>query len=479
MQLTLKIHAAIILNIILLLFLFVRFAEAQNLGDAANNDCILKCSTYYLQTTNADEATKKRVRCPTEGTNLVGCGVSPGGGAIAGYCVYSTNSAEFKGCKAITASGVGGGNAIDPSGQVLSGMLSQLMQQLMKGLSGGGGSGSDGGSGGSGGSYSGSGSGCAQYYAVSSPSSDPCAYYVPGYGTVPSSINLNTGTGTGNYIDLSNDIKTSTSNSGSGGLEDIFNGGSSNPISSIIDIFTGGGGGAVAATPTAAQTIQQIANGGVSPQVIQGATSLGQSGPTGQIRVLPNGVTIVVTNQDTQSNTVTAGFLGNQVTGGSSTGLAATWCRTRPWSTNFLSFIIPATFFDSLCSLSGYQVGESVQSAGIAQVGSQTSIIRTPQTKPNATNTVVTTPVPTSPPMQVDIWSEPPTVPLGGRATIFWNSKNAASCVETSPDGSFSHSTLSGGAATVPVSGPTTFTISCIAPDGTHATDFVTVRLSL
>jgi hypothetical protein len=443
-----------------------------NLGAGENARCIQVCAQNLEVAKKTGDAS---FACPPIGKTFVPCGVSPQGGTVSGYCYYG---AEFQGCKSISASGVGGGNSIDPSGQVLSGMLSQLMQQLMKGLGGGGGGGSDSGSGGSGGSYSGSGSGCTQYYAVSSPSSDPCAYYVPGYGTVPSSINLNTGTGTGNYIDLSNDIKNSTNNSGSGGLGDIFNGGNSNPISSIIDIFTGGG--AVSATPTAAQTIQQIANGGVSPQVIQGATSLGQSGPTGQIRVLPNGVTIVVTNQDIQSNTVTAGFLGNQVsTGRTSTGLAATWCRSRPWATNFLSFIIPATFFDSLCSLSGYQVGESTQSTGTAQVGSQSSIIRTPQTKQNATNTVVNPPVTTSPPMQVDIWAEPPTVPLGGRATIFWNSRNAASCVETSPDGSFSHSTLSGGAATVPVSGPTTFTISCIAPDGTYATDFVTVRLSL
>jgi hypothetical protein len=81
--------------------------------------------------------------------------------------------------------------------------------------------------------------------------------------------------------------------------------------------------------------------------------------------------------------------------------------------------------------------------------------------------------------MTVDIWAVPASVPLGTRTTIFWNSKNAQSCVETSPDGSFSHSSLSGGGATVPLSGATTFTISCQAPDGTHATDYVTVNLSI
>jgi hypothetical protein len=109
---------------------------------------------------------------------------------------------------------------------------------------------------------------------------------------------------------------------------------------------------------------------------------------------------------------------------------------------------------------------------------------------PTATKPKVTTPVKPSTPAapvatssgpyvepQADIWAVPSSVPLGARTTVFWNAKGVTSCTETSPDGSFSQSSLSGGAATVPLSGPTTYTISCTTPAGGHITNYVTVQL--
>jgi hypothetical protein len=86
----------------------------------------------------------------------------------------------------------------------------------------------------------------------------------------------------------------------------------------------------------------------------------------------------------------------------------------------------------------------------------------------------VTTPVV---PGRVDIWAVPPSVALGARATIFWNTENVSNCTETSPDGSFRQTSLSGGAATVPLTEPTTFTISCLDSGQNPTTDYVTVNI--
>ena len=72
----------------------------------------------------------------------------------------------------------------------------------------------------------------------------------------------------------------------------------------------------------------------------------------------------------------------------------------------------------------------------------------------------------------------PATVPLGARTTIFWNTENVTNCTETSPDGSFSQTSLSGGAATVPLTEATTFTISCLDSQQNPATDYVTVSIA-
>ncbi len=427
------------------------FVQAQaNLGGPADLKCLSECAARDAE---AKRTGNNAIRCTPTGTTKVSCSASGGlmGGTVNGVCV------DKVGCKALTASGADGKSMNIGDLSKLIGVLGQVMQALNAGGAAGG-SGSGSGTGSTGG-YS----GCSQYYQVSTPSSDPCAYYVP---PTSSSINIDTGTG--------------GSSSGSG---------STGSGSSVTDLISGllggtgsstggtdGSGGSVVTVPTSSIGVA----GGVSSTTSNGARVVMPDGTTGELRVLPNGATIIVRTQNTGGNSVVAGFLGSQTMGGAQpTGLVATWCRSRPWSSNFLSIIIPAKFFDNLCTLNGYQVGIPTPAVQ-TQIVQQNSGASRGNTSQQVVGTTTRTPnVPASPAMTVDIWAVPAAVPLGARTTVFWNSKNAQSCIETSPDGSFSHSTLSGGGATVPLAGATTFTISCQAPDGTHATDYVTVNLSM
>jgi hypothetical protein len=193
------------------------------------------------------------------------------------------------------------------------------------------------------------------------------------------------------------------------------------------------------------------------------------SGVSGDLKAGGTGATAYVGATDAESNASIAGFYGAGSGGSQALGLIATWCRTRPWATNFLSKLIPPSFFDNLCAARGYQVGEP-QTPGAAYVP---PVKKKPSSTPVATSTG-----PTVAP-KVDIWASPASVSLGGRTSIFWNTRGVKSCKETSSDGSFNQTSLSGGAATVPLTGATTFTISCETPDGSKAENSVTVNLSI
>ncbi|HEY4522333.1 MAG TPA: hypothetical protein VJH91_01700 [Candidatus Paceibacterota bacterium] len=194
------------------------------------------------------------------------------------------------------------------------------------------------------------------------------------------------------------------------------------------------------------------------------------SGTSGDIRITNEGVTLIVRSRDPDKNTEVAGFYGsNTLTGQNPTGLVANLCRTRPWATNLLSYVVPANFFDGLCTWRGYQVGLPVPSAPQVTVT---------QTRPKPTQQTSTTTAPVVE-ARVDIWAVPVSVPLGARTSIFWNTQGVASCIISSPDGSFNQSTLSGGASTVPLTGATMYTISCLKADSTPVTDYVMVNLAI
>ncbi|MHB1086872.1 MAG: hypothetical protein ACYCZ0_03950 [Minisyncoccota bacterium] len=198
-------------------------------------------------------------------------------------------------------------------------------------------------------------------------------------------------------------------------------------------------------------------------------------GLRGDIKMITSGGTVVV-GARSQNNTEVAGFYGGTTFSGPATGVVATLCRTRPWAGNFLSYILPANFFDGLCVSRGYTVGAPAaqQTSGTTQTSGTSQAAPKPAQKP-----ATSTPAVSNVPPKVRVWAVPSTVPLGSRASVFWTSQGVVSCLVASPDGSFSQTTLSGGASTVSLTGPTTFTISCLTADGTPITDFVTINLAI
>jgi len=208
-----------------------------------------------------------------------------------------------------------------------------------------------------------------------------------------------------------------------------------------------------------------------APAAPSGQTSPAFPGVFGNILLDQNGATIFASTINAANNSETSGFYGGSTVSGTG-GFATTLCQNRPWASNFLENIIPATFFDSLCQWGGYQVGQPAQPQ-VTLVQTQSAA---PVSKPVTTTTAATS-TPTVP-AQAQIWAVPSAVPLGARTSVFWNTQNAVSCTESSPDGNFSQNSLSGVASTVPLTGATTFTISCLDQGGNPITDFVTVQIS-
>ncbi|HWP61187.1 MAG TPA: hypothetical protein VN495_01155 [Candidatus Paceibacterota bacterium] len=196
-------------------------------------------------------------------------------------------------------------------------------------------------------------------------------------------------------------------------------------------------------------------------------TALNQKTPTlpppgqglhGDLLSAGGGATIQATSVN--GNSAVSGFFGIA-------GNATNLCLSRPWANNFLSYIIPPSFFDNICSLAGYPVGV-VQAPGGGQASTNVSVAP-PQQQ--------TTQYQTSSQAQAKIWANPASVSLGGRTTIFWTTQGVTSCVESSSDGNFSGNSTSGGASTVALSGPVTFTIKCNTPTGTPITNSATVTI--
>jgi hypothetical protein len=197
--------------------------------------------------------------------------------------------------------------------------------------------------------------------------------------------------------------------------------------------------------------------------------------------------TFVGNLRDTAKNTETSSFFGASTFGGAVKNIISGMCRSRPWALGIIASIIPVSFFDNLCAQGGFGVGASatntsnvpiqgyVETQGSSRGGATRPpiIVRATSTPPKPLATSTT---PLLPP-RVDIWAVPSSVTLGARTTIFWNTENVSHCTETSPDGSFNQTSLSGGSATVPLTAPTIFTISCLAQDGKPATAYVTVKI--
>ncbi|OGG57078.1 hypothetical protein A3D71_04330 [Candidatus Kaiserbacteria bacterium RIFCSPHIGHO2_02_FULL_55_20] len=208
-----------------------------------------------------------------------------------------------------------------------------------------------------------------------------------------------------------------------------------------------------------------------------GGLTVPPGGMSGDIKEGEGGATAVGGTRDTEKNVEVAGFYGSETFGGQqSKGVVAAWCQNRPWASNFLSKITGPTFFDKICERLGYQVGIPP-----APPAPETTLQQQPKSGGSATKNSAATASSTTPtiPPKVDIWAVPISVALGARTSVFWNSQGVSNCVETSPDGGFSHTSVSGGASTQPITHETVFSISCLAPDGTPVTDSVTVNLKI
>ncbi|MBP9668809.1 MAG: hypothetical protein KBE09_00780 [Candidatus Pacebacteria bacterium] len=80
---------------------------------------------------------------------------------------------------------------------------------------------------------------------------------------------------------------------------------------------------------------------------------------------------------------------------------------------------------------------------------------------------------------RLTIWAEPKEVTLGARSTVYWTAADvfADTCFVKGP--SFLERGARGGAATVPINDPSTFTLACLAEDGATTTASVTIELDL
>ncbi|MBL8158278.1 hypothetical protein JNK62_01945 [bacterium] len=322
------------------------------------------------------------------------------------------------------------------------GMLKGIVDQLMGAMKGGGGGG-----GGMPPTDSGA-TGCTTYYQVTVPSSDPCAIYNP-------SGVLDAAGGSGGSSGVAD------------GLLDALGGSGSQNPSNVSDKLLDTTKNTTGGTQTNTATKTPAATTNASSSVKAAAPGL-----SGDVRIGSAGATIIANLRQGMSEV--AGFFGGS-TGGASQALSAAGklCASRPWAGSFVSNVIPTSFFDGLCEWRGYQAGvamptnTSKTSTITPTSGSTASQQQGISLQPSASNV----------PPEVDIWAEPASVRLGTRTYIFWNARGVASCKGSGP--SFSQNTLSGGASTVPITGPTTFTIECLSTASTTIKDSVTVQIAI
>lgn len=256
------------------------------------------------------------------------------------------------------------------------------------------------------------------------------------------------------------DLLTGSLQSGSGSSGS--SGGNSGD--NLLEALTGQTQGSSASTTSAPNTQVSTNN----------ASQLGPKNAAGDIVVNQGGVTAVAGTRDQQGNVEVAGFVGSNTSGlQESKSATARLCESRPWSTGFLSTIIAPSFFDGVCAWRGYNVGP-------ANIPLVTPVYLRPTSAPSTQKPAQVQQVtPIVQPASVEIWASPASVPLGTRTSIFWKAEGGAvSCKTSGP--SFTQSGLSGGAATVPISGSSTFTVVCLNAAGEEAArDSVTVTLSI
>jgi hypothetical protein len=228
-----------------------------------------------------------------------------------------------------------------------------------------------------------------------------------------------------------------------------------------------------------------------SGSVVPGATTAAPTkvapfgsvdGVTGDVQVQGVFVRVLASNRNTARGTQVSGFYGFQTAAGVPvTTIFQSLCGLRPWSANFMSFIVPSSYFDALCTARNFAVGvTTVKTAGgtSGSSGSGSTSSGKPKIGPTSaasgaeigTGTGGDAPkVDTTPPRptnylgkaRVDIWATPSAVSAGQRTSIFWDTTGVYTCSISSSDRSFTGSSLSGHASTQPLKQNTTFMITC------------------
>lgn len=334
------------------------------------------------------------------------------------------------------------------------------------GTSGDGASGA--GAGGTGGSSGGA--ECSSYTQTSDPNSkDPCTFFVPpaGIGSGANAVQSASGVGPGA------DGMGSDAGSAQSAIKDVFS-------DTASDIFNGNDN-EISSENEANIDIDAGSEGSIFKTFMD--TIMGvRGGAEGNIDLSDKGATIYAGGHDPESNTSAAGFYGTDTFGTQPQGLVARLCFNRPWASTFFSTIIPPSFFDNLCKWRGYELGgkDSVPGAD-PRVQLQTVLLKDSQSLTPSSDAASNGagPKPSAPPPEVLIWASPKEVAIGGRTSIFWTSRNAVSCLVTSPDGNFHETALAGGASTVPLPASTVFTITCSGRDGASASGSVVVRIAI
>ena len=406
------------------------FSFAPRKVTAAGNSADLQCTCQM-------DPSKQRY-CPT-----VACQDMTSGFSTAGVCATPGV------CKAMST---GGGGLTD---------ISKLMEGLkgildaMKGQPGGGGAGA-------------STAGCTNYVGTSTPSTDPCSYYVPtsdaintGSSLFDTNSNVMGGSGSAAASSLISSL------SGSNSSIDTDTNTNTNPATNVSSIInantsnntTSGTGNTTSNTNTQTQTSNL--NPGTNAAKSQAA--FGSSpGIAGDVQILTgNKVTVLASNRDVVNGRQTTGFYGySAVAGQAPQAVYTSLCALRPWASNFLSFIIPSNYLDSLCSSHGFVVGMPVPTVQITQ-SNQSSGSIVPKATASAASSSQTTVPQYLGVLRADIWATPPSVSSGTRTSIFWDSRGALTCAITSNDSAFTGSSLSGHASSQPITKNTTFSINC------------------
>ena len=484
----------------------------------------LQCKTFCaLQQTKANQAQPPNpsLACPpAPGTTVMPCSSPMSGGTASGFC-------EINGCKATSFSALGGGSGT-PGGSSMSQLLQAAGQLLGQLMSGGSGSGSGSGSGtgtdttcpsGETGTYpnctlescpSGDTGIYPDCIAQTCPSGDIGVYpdcvpissnnagdtvsASPVTGAAPLTVTATFSSGAAcsdaydlSWGDGSSDV-TMQYVAPASGSTCTQTGQTNSPTHSYTTpgtyTITLTSGISLQYSNTATVDVTSVVNPDltttadvtgtfVAPNSQTGTTTPGLSGG---IQTTGTGATFTANN--VQDNTETSAFFGGDTIGGFVSNLVGGWCHSRPWAGGLIASIIPPSFFDGLCSSGGFAVGTPTAAVATSGSTNQTSVVLTQTKVQQTTPTQTTLPTTQLIPARVDIWAVPSTVPLGARTTIFWNTENVTNCTETSPDGSFSQTSLSGGAATVPLTEATTFTISCLDSQQNPATDYVTVSIA-